>query len=166
MRTFPDFSNDESYIFSFSLKLLNEIFRRLRTESLKTSLIGFILITKDFRVLGLKKKFPQPTDDDVTSIALFQEMFKQIYQTNLIYRKSGFFLDHLIQKNDSQPSLFDSSNRGELSTCIDEIYRKFQKIKHNDQIKHNPLFQCIQYQVILSSRITRNLETNNLAVIK
>lgn len=124
-RTFPDFSSDRSYIFSFSLKLLLELTHRLRSYSLESGLLGFFLLTKNFRVFGLKEKFEAPTEEDNIAVTIFRKMFDRVWKDGEVYRKSGFFFGGLRLRRHFQATLFEDPTERRLSFAIDKIHRKF-----------------------------------------
>lgn len=124
-RTFPDFTYDKNYIYTFSLNLLLGLSLRLREYGLQAKTMGFFLMTKDFKTFGLKQKIIPPTDDDTYLIPAFKMMFEKTFKTNLFYRKSGFFLSDLTRKSPYQCTLFEIPQRGNLSLAIDSIYKRF-----------------------------------------
>lgn len=123
-RTFPEFSREREYICSFSRELLISLLRHLRSFDMEAKIIGFFLLTKNFRIFGLKKKLAQPTSEDLPFLNLFDEMFKQIFKENEIYRKSGFFLNKLRQKGPTQTTLFEGPQK-EISGVLDSISKKY-----------------------------------------
>lgn len=124
-RTFPDFSNDRAFIFSFSLKLLLQLTRRLRSYALETQTFGFFLLTKDFRIMGFKEKLETPTDEDNIAVSIFRRLFDRVWRDGEIYRKSGFFFGDFRPRGPIQATLFENPTDRHLSAAIDKIHGKF-----------------------------------------
>lgn len=123
--TFPDFWSDRGNIFSFSLKLLLELTRRLREFELQARVFGFFLITKGFKVAGQKIQFETPTSLDRVFIESYNKMFGSIFRHNTVYRKSGFFIARFSGESPNQMSLFEKESRSEIDPIFDKIYKKY-----------------------------------------
>ncbi len=131
-RTFPDFSSDRNYIFSFSLKLLTDLTKRLREFELVAQEINFFLLTKNFQTIEQNVKLISRTNEDDPFIASFKTLFVKIFQPNTMYRKSGFSFFNLESiKTDQQPTLFETTedpgkiHKNRLYEAIDSISRKY-----------------------------------------
>jgi DNA polymerase-4/DNA polymerase V len=131
-RTFPDFSSDEKYIFSFSLKLLLDLGMRLREFELVAGEIDFFLLTKNFQSFGQKMKLSPSTNQDHIFIEAFKTIFLSIFRQNTLYRKAGFsFSDLQDTKGGEQHTLFESPENprkiqeNHLYEALDSISRKY-----------------------------------------
>lgn len=104
---------------------------RLRKNNLKTSIIGVMLRTKDFRVFSEKYICEKPLDFELEISKIIFELFEKIYSPEIIYRSTGVFFEKLTNRMEEQTSLFsdDLTNckKNNLTKCIDKLENKFGK---------------------------------------
>lgn len=124
-RTFPDFSANKEYIFSFSIKLLNGLAMRLRSEGMEAGEIGFFLITKDFKILKAVRRLSAHCRETNVLINIYKELFAALFRQGTLYRKTGFFLTSLRRAGPRQGTLWEDKDTSAVDLAFDSIYTKF-----------------------------------------
>lgn len=126
-KSFEDFTDNFEFL-SYELNYhIHNACKKIRQWNGFCSEIEVMLKTKDFKVFALSGKFENPTNSNFEIRALAQQLLKNIYNPNFIYRSTGITLKQLTYGKQIQQSLFDNikPHDDKLSHIIDELEYKF-----------------------------------------
>ncbi len=128
--TFHDFLTDRGAIYNYSLTLLKDLTRTLRTRGLEAQSLTFFLMTKDFKSRYYEHQFASFRNDDDSFIRIFRDkLFKLCFIQGPIYRKAGFHVPFVRPEGPKQYSLFDFvpdlEKKNTFSHLIDGLRERF-----------------------------------------
>lgn len=123
------FSSDINVIKMEIARHIHSACSRLRHYNGKCLSVGLMLKAKDFSTYYEKTMLIKPTDFELTVQKAVNEMFKKLFNPNIIYRSTGVVLDHLSFSDGEQLSLFAQPDEKEqkLSKCFENIEKRFGK---------------------------------------
>jgi nucleotidyltransferase/DNA polymerase involved in DNA repair len=105
----------------------NRACSKLRRLKMKANVVGLMLRTKDFRVIVEKFTLPTPSNCEFEIYKLIDNLLVQNYNSALLYRSSGIYLENLIEEKDEQLSFFYQGDvrQNKLSFLCDELQDKY-----------------------------------------
>ncbi|MBO7672629.1 hypothetical protein J6S88_04380 [bacterium] len=125
------FTSDEDFIKNSINYHIHRACVKLRRHNLKTSIIGVMLRTKDFRVFSKKYICEKPLDFELEISKIIFDLFEKIYSPEIVYRSTGVFFEKLTSRSEEQASLFSDNltdyKKDNLTKCIDKLENKFGK---------------------------------------
>lgn len=127
-RAFPYFTKDKNYIKEELNFHLTNVCKKLRKYDLKTSHVGVMLRTKDFRVYFTDKTLDYYTNSELTLVKETNALFEKIYSDEIIYRSCGIIVYSLSDVCDNQLNLFPDKNKtkeAKIGGLFDKIENKF-----------------------------------------
>ncbi len=130
-KAFGCFTSDFNFIKNELMQHIHTSCRKLRRYKQKTSQVGVMLRTKDFRVFYTKKELLSPTDFEFEISEIATELLKDIYNSNIIYRSTGIILERLGEEGIEQLSLYNDvtkeTKKQKLTQCLDNLEKRFGK---------------------------------------
>ena len=125
------FTSDKDFLKNNINYHIHRACAKLRKHKLKTSTVGLMLRTKDFRVIWEKYISEKPLDFELEISKIILNLFNKIYSPDIIYRSTGVFFDKLSPADECQISLFDNDfqhiKNQKLTECFDKLENKFGK---------------------------------------
>ncbi len=128
-KSFLEFSSDLNFLKNELSIHIHSCCKRLRKIDCKTSTIGVILKTKDFRTYYEKVNLDCPLnfEFDISKIAF--ELLEKMFDTSILYRSIGIVFENFTQNSEEQLSLFESIPNREknekLGKSLDILEQKF-----------------------------------------
>lgn len=123
------FTSDINYIKNELNRHIHRSCSNLRSIGAKSSQIGVMLRTKDFRVFYDKKILERPTCYEWEVADIVFDLLNNIYSPDIVYRSSGVVLESIKYDSGEQLYLFseqkDDTKNQKLAECIDKLESKF-----------------------------------------
>lgn len=107
--SFSAFTSEPDFIINSLHYHVHRGCKKLRTINLKTETVGIMLRTKTFNVLTVANLLIHPSNWEFEIFPVVDEMFKEIYVPNVLYRSSGIYFSNLKTSKEEQLSIFDST---------------------------------------------------------
>jgi len=129
-KSFSEFTSDLNFIKNELMVHIHTACRKLRKINCKSSTIGVILKTKDFRIFYSKVNLKNPTNFEFEiSEYAFPELEK-MYNEKTLYRSVGIALENFCLTTEEQLDLFSSTDKKReknenLGKSIDKLESKF-----------------------------------------
>lgn len=128
-KSFLEFSSDLNFLRNELSIHIHSCCKRLRKIDCKTSTIGVILKTKDFRTYYEKVNFENPLnfEFDISKIAF--ELLDKMFDSSVLYRSIGIVFENFNKNSEEQLSLFEDNSSREknekLGKSLDILEQKF-----------------------------------------
>ena len=125
---FGIFTNDKEFIKKELNQHIHTACKKLRKHNGFCKAIGVMLRTKDFKVYYAKKTLIHATNFELEISKEAIKLLDEIFNSNIIYRATGIFLNDINCSNGIQTSLFEESKISEnssLAKTIDKLEKKF-----------------------------------------
>lgn len=129
--TFAKNTNDRFILKKSITYHVHRACKKLRALGLKTRSVSFMLKTRHFNVLIMKKNLLNLTNCEFEINRMIDEFLDEFFDENMLYRSSGVIFDNLTATEQSQLSLFNNIENSEkynkLTTVWDKLENKFGK---------------------------------------
>lgn len=128
--SFSSFTSDKAYIRNSLHVHLHNMCAKLRRLNLTANVICVMLRTKEFRVFVEKSVLLKPTNSECILNEEVDKLLDKIYDSKIVYRSSGIFVENLESSGVNQLFLFDSEKEKkakDISVLWDKIENKYGK---------------------------------------
>ena len=123
---FSHFTNDANYIKDSLHYHSHQVCSKLRKLGLQSEIIYVMLRTKDFRVFTEKMVLPEASDSEFLINQYIDQLFEKLYCPDIIYRSSGIFAEKLVEKANSQLTLFENP-KNQKAEKLAQLWDSFEK---------------------------------------
>lgn len=128
-KSFLEFSSDLTFLKNELSIHIHDVCTRLRKINCKTSSVGVILKTKDFRTLYSKVQLRVPLDFEFEISKTAFPILESMYRPDTLYRSVGIVLEDFNLCSEEQLILFDTDEKREqkekLGKSLDKLEQKF-----------------------------------------
>ena len=128
-KSFLEFSSDLTFLKNELSIHIHDVCTRLRKINCKTSSVGVILKTKDFRTLYSKVQLRVPLDFEFEISKTAFPILESMYRPDTLYRSVGIVLEDFNLCSEEQLILFDTDKKREqkekLGKSLDKLEQKF-----------------------------------------
>lgn len=128
-KSFLEFSSDLTFLKNELSIHIHDVCSRLRKINCKTSSVGVILKTKDFRTLYSKVQLRVPLDFEFEISKTAFPILESMYRPDTLYRSVGIVLEDFNLCSEEQLILFDTDEKREqkekLGKSLDKLEQKF-----------------------------------------